>query len=479
MKRVFKLGLAGTMCDNFDGGKYDAYAKSAARVKALCEENNAAFCHYPKLLLTTADAVDAAAFFEKEKVDFLLIQTTTFPGGEMILKLARAADKFGLWALPEASYDGSNFLHSNNSFCGINMFASILKNYVRDVPYKWFFGRHDDERFLRRLTVTIKSLSAIKKMSQSRVALVGGIAPGFNDLYFDERLAAKRFGVDIRRGHEFSEIKERAYAYSNAEAKELAAAFAEGSRKGGDVTDRHMEMSGRYYQAYVDFCRDNDIDALAVSCWPQIKPDILACSIIGKLNENGIPASCEGDLPGAVSQLFLHAITGKPTALMDMAGFDEADDTVLMWHCGPAPASYANACGNCLTCSYQPNLAGETLSYGLINNMEMKPGPVMFTRFTGEWDKLFLAGGTIAEGKKSPDGSRGWVGGLSWNRRNVSALDFTNSILVNGFQHHYPMTMGDVSQEMLETAGWLGLTMLPFAGYEEHLQMEKGGVILP
>ena len=228
-----------------------------------------------------------------------------------------------------------------------------------------------------------------------------------------------------------------------------------------------------YYQAYYDFAKEYRYDALGISCWPKIQKDTLACPIIAKLNQNGIAAACEGDLPSAVSMLLLQYLAQAPAALMDMTAFDENDQTILMWHCGPAAECYADDMGVQLTYSEQPDAAGRVARLGLINDLVFKPQHLTFMRITGEWDSMLLLDGkAFGKEKPSPAGSRGWIGGLRLNRKKIDVIDFVNTIFVQGFQHHYPMVAGDITEELMETAAWLGLTHVPAVVYENYLQTQ-------
>ena len=305
------------------------------------------------------------------------------------------------------------------------------------------------------------------------MALVGGIAPGFNDLYFDERIAEKRLGVEIQRNHEFSEIKQRALSYKEAELEEDARTVCSGYTAASDASRQSLEVHVRFFKAYKDFCREYGYEALGVSCWPKMQDEMqsLSCSVIGRLNEHGIPAACEGDLPGAISMLFLSYLTQTPATLMDLSGIDEADQSVLMWHCGPSPKCYANGCGVCLTYSHQPTKDGAIKKTGLIHDMVFAPEHATFMRITGEWDTMFLCDGDFdGSGKDSPVGSRGWLANLRLNRESISVRDFLNTLMVRGFQHHYPMMAGDVTSELMEAASWLGLGMLQPVAYQDYLQ---------
>ena len=470
--RKLKIGLVCLRADNFDGGMHNNFNDAISALLTYSVECSYDFFYYPELILTPGDALSACTMIEEQRPDFLMIQFTSFPSGEAVIRLAKTCKRIGLWGIPEASYSGSNFVNSNNSFCGMNMAASLVSHYLKHhhIDYKWFFGHPGDDRFIRRFSLTARALSAIKKTASARVALIGGIAPGFNDLYYDERLGTARLGVTIEGRNEFSEIYKRAHSYADKDIEKTAGCYS-CTNCGSDVKKEDLAISARYYRAYSDFAKENNYDALAVSCWPQIKEDTLACSVIGKLNEDGLPASCEGDIPGAISMLMLHYITGNPVTMMDLCGVDETDETALMWHCGPSPEFFADARGATTRHSYQLNLAGDTVAYALMHDMVFKPQPVTFMRITGEWDRMFLLDGRAIETpKESPDGSRGWIGNLKLNRKPIKAIDFMNTIFTRGFQHHYPMCAGDISAVCMEMASWLNLKMLQAVEYEDYRQ---------
>jgi L-fucose isomerase-like protein len=474
-----KVGFLGATQTNFGagaaGGKGKLFEECVEQLRGFSKKMGFDLFVYPEFLITGEDAVTARKTLEEEKIDFLLLQSTTFSAGEIITNLAGINAFIGLWAIPEVSSKGSMFVESSNSFCGVNMYAGILSGYLKDQEkkYKWFYGWTDSDLFQRRLEVTVKALTAIKKLRNSRVALIGGIAPGFDDLYFDERAGRKRLGIDIQRNHEFSEIKQRALSYREPEIEPIIGSLTCRCRCTADVVGGNLDTHARFYKAYEDVCREYGYDALGISCWPKMQAELgcLSCSIIGMLNQNGIPAACEGDLPGAVSMLMQKYIAEVPTTLMDLSDLDETDQTVLMWHCGPSPEWYSGDEGVSLTYSVQPTDAVNVKKIGLINDMTFKPRHVTFSRITGEWDSLLVLDGSIIDRpKESPVGSRGWVGELRLNRRNIAVRDLMNTILVQGIPHHYPMIAGDITEELLEAAAWLDLKPVSCTGYENYLQ---------
>ena len=193
-----KVGLVGTSQLSFPGPKEETYAKIVEQMKQNAADMQFDFVYYPKQVIVEADAKEAVAFMENEKIDLLLVLNISYSAGFLVPVFYRIKNAaVGIWSIPERK-DGPVMF---NSFCSNNMYQGINDKYLRDyrIKSKWFYGFADDARFRRRLSVTVKALGAIKKLKQSKVALIGGFAPGFYDLYFD-RVGADAFVLHFIHG---------------------------------------------------------------------------------------------------------------------------------------------------------------------------------------------------------------------------------------------------------------------------------------
>ena len=476
MKKI-KIGFISTSQLSFPGDKEAQFRRSVEELKHFAERLDFDLYVYDDAVIVEADAEKAVKVAEDNGVDFLLIQCTSFSGGFLAPVLARVRNaRLGLWAIPEGAEEG---VVPFNSFCSINMYSSIIGHYLKEynIPFKWFYGNAGNELFDRRFETTVRALSAIKNICNSKVALIGGIAPGFDDLYFDERNILKTFnGIKINRLHEFSEIKDRALSYKAVEVEPVMQEMVNESKGVHQKSQPLLETNARVYKAYKDFIAEYGYDGLAISCWPKFQTDFRfsVCSVVAKLNDDGIVAACEGDLPSAISMLLLKYLSDDASMLMDFSGFDENDETVLMWHCGPASKRYAGKNGFTLGVNYHglPHEKGKELNCcGIVRDMVFKPGHVTIARITGECDKFFLAEGDFIDyEKKSFFGSRGWMGNLKFDREKISVRDFVNTILVQRFQHHYPIVNGDLTKEIKELAAWLNMRFVKKVSYQEYMQ---------
>lgn len=473
----FKVMLIGTSQLSFPGDKAGRFHKAAEELKVFLADLGASLVVYPENVITAEDAKRSLTMVHAEKPDFLLVQNTSYSAGFLAMVYGKAGYPLGQWAIPEGGVDG---IVQFNSFCSINMHMSIIKNYYPHdrIPVKWFFSEVNDEMFAKRMRTTIKALRTIKRMKQSKIALIGGIAPGFNDLYFDERDMLKRFeGMEFNRLHEFDEIGDRAMSYSDSEIAKMAEEYEAKAKLGVQPCSvRHKMMNARFLKAYNDFLAEYQYDAIAISCWPKFmdKFDYSICSVVASLNDQLVPAACEGDVPSAVSMLMLQEITGKSTMCMDMSAFDEKDESVLMWHCGAAAAEFCCDAGYSLGGNYsgKAHIPDEPpICCGVARDMVFKAQPAMIGRMTGNFDQLLVCAGEFLDEKKpSFIGSRGWMGNLTVAGEKCSARDMVATVLDQSLPHHFALGVGDQTDVLMEIAAWLDLDVIQKSTYTDYMK---------
>ena len=462
-----KIGVVSCRDRSFPEDLEARFSRTMKGLSAMAEELGFDLYLAKTTVYAEEDARQAVRECEKAEVDFLLLQLTACPanGGTWIpifADISRA--KLGIWAIPEGAQEGPSPV---NSFVGLTFYAGILGHYIkdRDVQFKWFFGEAEDPLFRNRFAVTVRALSAIKRINASRIGLVGGVPIGFGDLAFDERNIRKIFpGLKIIAHNEYREIKERALGLPDGEVAKAAELFVSGARGMDAACCRLVDINVRMTMAYRQFAAENGFDALALNCMYGMGQDYSSelCAIVAELNDCGIVTSCEGDMMGAISMLLMKYLTGAQPSLMDFPSFDAEDDSILMWHCGSSAKCFA--CDQCYT--WEKSYSGMPI----IRDLLFKAGHVTIARISGEADGMLIADGNVITNKKSFLGSRGWIGDLRLNRKPIGALDFVNTVLENKFHHHYPIVFGDVTNEMSEIASWLRLKPLTPIPYQEYLQ---------
>ena len=472
---MLKIGLASLVGPSFWGSSKDLFRKVyLPKMESLSGELSFELCTWKEDITNASQGQKALNFFEDEKVDFILLQVTAFASGDVINPFIYAKAKIGLWAIPEGETEGAIPL---NSFCGINMLASIGGQFIDPgKQMKWFYGHIEDTLFIDRFTVTVRALKGLKRLEGAKIALVGGIAPNFSDFHFDERLTKSKLGVTVDRLPEFGDIKERALSYKSVDMEAFTKSFSCVTPK----AESSMEMTVRVYTAFKDLIEENGYNAIAIGCWPKYRKElgIVVCSIIGKLLEDGYIAACEGDVDSAASMLLMEGITEEIPMLMDLSDLDVKSQSALLWHCGSAPNCFAGKKGTQIDAHYKPGskAAGmDSTPVGTVSDMYFKNGPITIARFTWDYKQLLLLEGNLKEGPNCGfHGSRGWFGDFKMAGQPVTLEDLVNTLMVQRFQHHYPVAFGHLENEIMECAEWLQIkpmAPIPYRKYFQNIQL--------
>ncbi|GAB4546264.1 MAG: L-fucose isomerase-like protein [Anaerolineae bacterium] len=467
-----KIGLAGTYFPNFDALKLGVYEEAKKGLRDLAHSLDFDLVAVEEGIKSREEAERAARQLEAAAVDFLLVQASSFSLGDVILPLVDVNARLGLWFLPEPSFEGEIPL---NSFTGFNLFASIIRLHLRErnLPFKWLFGMTNTPRFRRRLEITIRALSALKHLSQTRIGLIGGAAPTFLNLDYDAPSIAQRLGVGIEV-HPMHDVFRRVAGYSESQVREVVQAMVARAAE-VRVTDGWLARTGQVYLALRDLASEGAYGALGVRCWPEFQSElggIGPCAAISWLNETGLPVSCEGDVPGAISMLAAYHVSRAPVTMTDLVALAEEEGLVHMWHCGPSAPSWADEAGQALT--YHPTLdraspAGAPRS-GVSSDLVFAPGPVTIARFSQSADKLLLMSAEVVEGpSRGYAGSRGWLANLRMNGEPMSIPDLIETVACYGLEHHYPLARGNWTDVFHELAAWAGIHVLERIPYQDYL----------
>ena len=470
--RGLKVGLAGLMCTPFKGDKEEHYQESRDGLMGLADLHNFDLRVIEQGMYEDKHAKAAVAELSEWEADFVILQTSSFGPGQFIYEFTKSSFYLGLWALPEGSPAEGGGLPLN-SFTAMNMYNSILgtRETGYDHPVKWFYGHPGQSLFDDRFIITLQALRAVVNLRRSRIGLVGGVAPGFDNLIVDNEIVRAAVGVDIVE-IALEDIIEKARTYDTGRIKSAEnALLAEGvSLAMGQ--EEAVEKSSRVLTAYQEIVREQELDALAVSCWSQFQEDyhLAVCSVMGAANQMGVVAACEGDITSAVSMLALKYISGgEIVSLMDLSAIDEADDSILLWHCGPAPVSFADDEGVRMGPLWLfDGYEGESI--GLHNDLVLKPGAATVMGFTTDFQRMLILEGSIDNKKPSYVGSRGWMKDIHLNGENIDTRDLVETIMSSNYQHHYPLIYGEYAPASMEMAAWLGIRLIQRRNYKAYIQ---------
>ena len=462
MKEVLKIGFVGTAISPYYAEEQEVRKNSEVHLKKILENFDVELISFHKTIFSKDDSVEAENLL-KNKVDFLLIQTSSCSSGEQLYPLCNISSKIGVWAVPDIEKEGGVKLHS---LVSTSHYLGIIKKTLseRKIKTKWFYNYADTDEFKNKFLITVKSLIAQKKLKQSRIGLIGGISPGFDNMIVDNDKIKQNIGTIIDEAT-ILELVDKAKNFKQSiideEIKKIKNAAT-------DITvsdDDSFNKVTRVYFALKQMREENNWDSLAVQCWSQFQElyGIAPCMAYGWMgSEDGIAVSCEGDVQGAISMLLLNYIsnTEKSSTLLDLATFDREADAVLMWHCGVSPRHFANEDG--IKWVDHSTLGRKTeKKYGVAGDQVFQAQSSTTTYLGNNAERLLVLNSEIFNHtNKGYDGTRGWFKETKLNRLNISSENLINTLNMIGHEHHYAVGQGDHSKELLEFAAWNDLKLI-------------------
>jgi L-fucose isomerase-like protein len=449
-----RLGFVSVLRPLFKGDSQGVAARSEVGLRHLGEELGFELATSAQVVTDAESAGQAASELASLELDFLLVQHTTFATGDLLAPLVKAAKRVGVWAVPEAAGLAPGVMSGPlplNSLCGLNMTLSLLDHpaVAKQGPVKWFYGELKSESFRSRLEPTLAALRGLKSLEGARILQLGGTAPGFYGIEEEPALAA------VTVDHlDLAAAFERVAAVPEREAKARAADWLELEPR-LSAPREHLEGAARVELALKTIALEGGYHALALRCWPEFpeRCGAMACASVAKLGDAELPTACEGDVMGALSMLVLQGMSERPAMLMDLSDLDEADDSLLFWHCGNAPLSWAAPGGTRLTTHFNRD------NLGVVRDMVLRPGPATGFRLLQGGSRAAIISGRFGEpSKPSFDGVRGWLRELSWNGGRLSAKGFVANVLDRRLPHHLAFGEGELTSGLQELCAWLGAT---------------------
>lgn len=399
--------------------------------------------------VTTLDEASAAASqIAALKPDLLILFQATFADSTMALAFARQVNApLLLWAVPEPHTGGRLRL---NSLCGINLTGHALTR--TGIRYHPLYASPDSPIALDTISTWAQAARIRCVLSQTRIGRMGENPAGFETCLADPVELQERFGIELVQfelaEHVFEPARQMPQHHIQATRETLAAQV-----HGLDSLDASgVDGTLSIYHTLHDLAEQKQLDAFAVRCWPEFFTEMncAACGAMSMLANEHIPAACEADVNGSITQYMLQELSGEPAFGSDIVSLDEERNALVLWHCGQAPLAMADP-------EVQPGVTiHSNRKRPLLMEFTLKPGRVTLARLsqaTGSY-RLVIASGEVITAPPAFSGTSGHV------RFNRPAREVMDAILSNGLEHHVSLTYGDYVPVLLALAQMLALPVL-------------------
>jgi len=404
-------------------------------------------CVFDRLVTAKEDVADCIRFMQDNRIDLLVQVYGAFTGDDVCCAFADELKvPIVLWAPREEAWERQDRLYAN-ALCSATMNgASLMRIHA---PFHIVFGNLDEQRVEKELSNIVSAYAAAKNIRGLTYGLFGYRPTAFYNCAFDEVVIRRTFGINVEET-DLKVVFDHMAALPREQVEQEMARVA-GTWDTSALPEGHLENHARLYLSLKELFHKQGYDYAAIKCWPEMgNLHTTPCAVLGRLIDEGITISCEGDMDAGLAAVVQNVLTEEATFITDLINIDEAENTVTFWHCGNAAPSLHNKCDGVTMCNHP--LAGQGTAFWCA----LKDGPVTAARFTnidGQY-RLFLLRGQAVPTTRCTRGSMVNV------KVETPVLELVNKIAENGMSHHWSVVWQDVADEMVALAKLLNIPVI-------------------
>lgn len=375
-------------------------------------------------------------------VDAVIVQPITFTDARFIRQVTDLLEvPVLIWSVREPQADGGRLCL--NSLTGANLYARELRKLRQ---FTMVHGNPLENGVLAEVRRKLFALVLMGSLSRQTMLTIGEVPDGF---FFSEvtqeQLAP--LGIKVKKlplAEVFTTAQLLADEAVLADAEVIQAKIA-----GVKSDNIETKTSAKLLHTVRNYVRQEGIGLVATRCWPDyfVQAGVAPCSVVSLLNDEGIPASCERDVLGAVSMFLLSTLSGQPAYLGDLVHLDEVQNTLTFWHCGSGAPTLAGREG--ARVGVHPNR-----KLGISIEMQAKSGPVTVARLGLDAGRLRLL---VMEGR-AMDVLQKFLGTcVDVEPDGIPARDWIAYVMGMGYEPHYAVGYGHWADVLVEWAGMEGI----------------------
>jgi L-fucose isomerase-like protein len=427
---------------------YDLPAVSARRHDAIeglrasgCEVIAADVPHSP------ADAIEAASLLRENGADLVVLFFVTWVTEGVTLELARQLMDVPmlLWALPYLDRD----VPMPSPISGITASGSNIRRLGKSFAH--VIG-HVTPGVLAGIVRAARVAAVVGSLRRARFGVIGTPCPGMLDVEADDSDFRKTLGATTVH-FELDALVASAQAASASESARAADRLVAAADFGPECDRQTLENNLRLYVALKETVRANSLDAYCLRCWPELRDGhkITPCTAHALLAEEGVPSTCEVDLPALIGAFVLCRLADAPAFNFDITAYLEDEGAIQLAHCGAAAPQLAAEGVRPALRAHMRTGTGATVEF------PFKTGPATLAKLmrpTAGKLKLFVAEGEVI----SSEGIRGSV--ATFRPRDPLAV-FMDKWIREAVEHHISLAYGCLQRDLELFCEFTGVECVP------------------
>jgi L-fucose isomerase-like protein len=466
-----KMGLVAVSRDCFP---IELSRARLARVVKVCAARKIDVVPCSVVIESENDAIKAAAELHAVGVNAVTIYLGNFgPEGPLTIFARELGVPFMLCAAAEESartlVDGRGDAYCGMLNASINCGLRKLTPYMAPAPVGLAEDVAEMIAHFTRVARVVIGVRALKTFS---------FGPRPQDFYACNAPIKPLYdlGIEVMENSELDMLM--LYQDAAAKTKEIAAVAKDMARElgRGNKHPEKLHQLAQFEVALVDFFERNlgsrQFGLFANKCWPSFERafGFVPCFVNSRLAARGIPAACEVDIYGGLSEYMAQCATLLPATILDvnntvppdlkirdLAGAARAD-LFMGFHCGNTPS-----CCLCDGCSMKHQLIMHRLmepgrepdiTCGTLEGT-LRPGPVTVFRLQGTADcrlQSYVAQGHVLDADPHSFGGIGIFGIPDFARF------YRYVLLAKQYPHHAAVAFDHAGRVLFDAARMMGVT---------------------
>ncbi len=240
------------------------------------------------------------------------------------------------------------------------------------------------EEIAHRLALELRVISAWDEFRFSRVGLIGAPSDWLVASDLDRAFLKGRLGIELVQ-IEINKLMK--HVRSAQPSKRDIARFTKAAQGEAKPSKEELHQAVAVYVALLALVEEHRLAAFTVRCFDLISQlRSTGCYALSRLNDERIPAGCEGDLQALFSLYIAFLLSEKAAFMGNVASVDTATNRIILAHC---------SCPLSLGTRYAIRSHFES-GLGVGISVALSEGPCTLFRLGGDrLDQLFVRQGTI------------------------------------------------------------------------------------
>ncbi|MCK4240911.1 MAG: hypothetical protein KAX30_04755 [Candidatus Atribacteria bacterium] len=315
----------------------------------------------------------------------------------------------------------------HNSLAASLEIASFLKQKGKKVE---IIHGSSSEYIAKRIKELRKIFQVKNKLVSIKLGVIGKpsdwlIASNVNYLKMKETLGISLIDIEM---DELAKEIDQDYHFAHPKLKDI--------REKG-FNKKSIDGALKIYNGFKAIINKYKLDGITVRCFDLIKIyKNTGCLGISLLNDEGIVAGCEGDVPALISMVILHYLTDEPVFMANLSSIDVDNNEIILAHC-TLPLNMSDKFH--LKTHFESGL-------GVGIKGDIREGKATIFKLSQDGEEYFVSGGEIIENLNSEN--------LCRTQLRFRMNEGVKYFLQNSLGNHHLICKGDYNKLVREFFKW-------------------------